>query len=342
MSRTGFGIIAVLFSSATAFAGPQICALGASAVGQPASVICKDVNTGATTQAAAVGSLATIAGNIGGSLAHHGHAVLVTNQTANAILFSEANGRLVAPTTLQTGGEATLSGAIDDHGAFVLTGTRLLHFAAGHAQPTSSQPLLLGDGSAAQVTLAGGYAYVSEKNGTLSAFLLGANGELHTAPTAAAGVPAGVIVGIAGLDDLVVAPIAHLATNANQATVSVVGASEAIQIVPTKEVAACWTAADADEVCISNPGSSTVSCGNFGPGGFRSYTSAAATVTGQSVNDLDVRDNIVGVLGTQDGAPMLLAFGRSDATGDFLELLHEYSLGVATATGAMILPSLSR
>jgi hypothetical protein len=342
MSRTGFGIIAVLFSSATAFAGPQICALGASAVGQPASVICKDVNTGATTQAAAVGSLATIAGNIGGSLAHHGHAVLVTNQTANAILFSEVNGRLVAPTTLQTGGVATLSGAIDDHGAYVLTGTRLLHFAAGHTQATSSQPLLLGDGSAAQVTLAGGYAYVSEKNGTLSAFVLGANGELHTAPTTVAGVPAGVIVGIAGRDDLVVAPIAHLATNANQATVSVVGASEAIQIVPTKEVAACWTAADADEVCISNPGSSTVSCGNFGPGGFRSYTSAAATVTGQSVNDLDVRDNLVGVLGTQDGAPMLLAFGRSDATGDFLELLHEYSLGVATATGAMILPSLSR
>jgi hypothetical protein len=268
--------------------------------------------------------------------------VLVTNQTANAILFSEVNGRLVAPTTLQTGGEATLSGAIDDHGAYVLTGTRLLHFASGHTQPTSSQPLLLGDGSAAQVTLAGGYAYVSEKNGTLSAFLLGANGELHKAPTTAAGVPAGVIVGIAGLDDLVVAPIAHLATNANQATVSVVGATETIQIVPTKEVAACWTAADTDEVCISNPGSSTVSCGNFGPGGFRSYTSAAATVTGQSVNDLDVRDNIVGVLGTQDGAPTLLAFGRSDATGDFLELLHEYSLGVATATGAMILPSLSR
>ena len=49
----------------------------------------------------------------------------------------------------------------------------LLFFPRGEMTAASSQPLLVADGSAAQVALAAGYAYVSEKNGSLEAFRLG-------------------------------------------------------------------------------------------------------------------------------------------------------------------------
>lgn len=49
-------------------------------------------------------------------------------------------------------------------------------------------------------------------------------------------------------------PIAHLASNANQSTIPVVSGLSVAQIVPTKEVAACWAANDNGEACITNPG----------------------------------------------------------------------------------------
>jgi hypothetical protein len=49
----------------------------------------------------------------------------------------------------------------------------------GATEATSIQPLLVGDGLAAQVALAGGYAYVSEKSGSLEAFALGHDGNMR-------------------------------------------------------------------------------------------------------------------------------------------------------------------
>jgi anti-sigma factor RsiW len=152
--------------------------------------------------------------------------------------------------TLQTDGESSLSGTLSDRGAYVLTGTRLLFFARGEMTPSSSQPLLKADGSAAQVTLADGYAYVSEKNGSLEAFSLRRDGDIQGSATPVAGVPVGVIVGISGVGDLVVAPIAHLASNANQSAIPVVSGLSVDQIVPTKEVAASWAPNDDCEACI--------------------------------------------------------------------------------------------
>lgn len=321
---------------------PQLCSLGGAGVGQPQSVICKNVATGATTQTIAAGTAAAGSGATGGTFSHRGDVVLVTNIVGGATLFHESHGQLISPVSLRTGGESSLSGAVGENGVYVLTGTRLLFFPHGQSQFQSSRALLVADGSAAQVTLAGGFAYVSEKTGSLEAFALGRDGSLIGSATAVAGVPAGVIVGIAGHDDLVVAPVAHLASNANQATIPVVSGTELIQLVPTKEVAACWTASSADAVCVTNPGSMTVSCGTMGPGGLSSYTSAAASVTGESLFDIDIRHDVVGMLGKSAGAPVLVAYSRSGANGDFLELLNQFPLGTAAATGALVLPPLSR
>lgn len=320
----------------------QVCAIGAAAVGQQGTLTCKDVLTGATTQSLPLSATVSAAGGIGGNLSHHGDRVLVTNLVGGATLLREKHGWLHSPTALQTGGEGSLSGTLSDRGAYVLTGTRVLFFPNGQVVASSSQPLLQADGSAAQVTLAGGFAYVSEKTGSLESFALAADGNIKGTATPVAGIPAGTIVGITGADDLVVAPVAHLATNSNQAAIPVADGSELVQLVQTKEVAACWTAHDDGEVCVDNPGSMTVSCGHIGPGGFSSYTSAAANPVGESVFDLAMRKGLVGIMATKSGVPTVLVYSRAEEKSDFLTLLSEFPLGAATSTGALLLPALSK
>jgi hypothetical protein len=321
--------------------GSQVCALGFPGVGQPGAIICKNATTGATTQSVAVGATVSAPGGIAGSLARHAKHVLVTNQSQGAILLEVVGGQLKSPVTLQTGVEGSLSGTLSDRGAYVLTGTRILFFPSGTMTAASSRPLLMADGSAAQVTLAGGHAYVSEKSGSLEVFSLAGDGNILGNATPVAGVPAGVIVGITGFEDLVVAPVAHLASNANQSTVPVVSGLGTAQIVPTKEVAACWAANDGGgEACITNPGSMTVSCGHLGQDAFMSYTSAAASLSGDTVFDIDMLNTLVGILGKSNGAPVLLTYGRTTMGGDFLNLIGEFSLGTATATGVVLLPPL--
>ncbi|HEX3757236.1 MAG TPA: hypothetical protein VHW23_00960 [Kofleriaceae bacterium] len=343
-----YGITCVLVgglaaASGTALAHPtgaaQVCTLGAAAVGQSAAVLCKDARTGAPTQQLVVGTLVAAAGGTGGTLSRHGDDVLVTNLAGGAVLLEEVGGRLVHPVRLQTGGEDSLSGAIGERGAYVVTATRVLFFPHGRTAATSAARLLVGDGSAAQIALAGGHAYVSEKTGSLEAFALRGDGSLGAAAPVA-GIPAGTIVGITGADDLIVSPVAHLATNANQATVPVASGTTKVQQVETKEVAACWAASDDGEVCITNPGSMTVSCGRVGPGGFTSYTGTAASPAGESVFDLDLRRGTVGILGVHDGARVLMVYARAEDDSDFLSPLGELPVGAAVATGALILPPL--
>jgi hypothetical protein len=347
-----FGIASLLLTtslaaiSGTALAHPatgaQVCTLAAAAVGQPGTVLCKDARTGATTQSIAVGNIAATAGGIGGSLSRRGDDVLVTNIVGGAVLFEEIGGRLGHPIKLQTDGETSLSGAVGERGAYVLTPTRVLFYPHGRTVATSSARLLIGDGSAAQVALAGGYAYVSEKTGSLESFALRADGNLRGTVAPVTGIPAGAIVGITGIEDLIVSPVAHLASNANQATVPVSNGEAQVQQVATKEVAACWTANDDGEVCVSNPGSMTVSCGHFGPGGFTSYNSVAANPVGESLFDLDMRHGTVGILGVHNNARVLMVYARSEDSSDFLTSMGEVPVGTAIATGALVLPPLSR
>jgi hypothetical protein len=320
-------------------ADAQVCSLGSAAVGQPGTLICKDLQSGTTTQTIGLGPTVAAAGGIAASLASRDDRVLVTNQAHGAILFRVGNGFLVNPLPLATDGEGSLSGALSDRGVYVLSGTMLRFFPHGQTTATSARPLLLGDGSAAAVTLTQRFAYVSEKNGSLEAFAVAGDGSLGPAAPVS-GVSPGVIVGITGLDRLVVAPIAHLASNANQSEISIAQGLAQIQRVPTKEVAACWAANDEGEVCVANPGSMTVSCGRTGDSGFLSYTGAAASLPGESVFDLDMAQGLVVLQGMNGGAPVLLAFQRT--AGDFLSPIGEVPVGTALAAGALLLPAIHR
>lgn len=338
-----FGL-SVVTLSATSRAEPrvptaQICSVGAAAVGQPGTLICKDIVTGATTQSIPLGATVSGAGGIANSLASRDVRVLVTNQVGGAALFRLVDGRVTTPVMLQTDGESSLSGALSDRGAYVLTGTTLRFYPRGQTTASSARPLLLGDGSAAAVTLTEHVAYVSEKNGSLEAFALGYDGRLGPA-TPVSGISPGVIVGITGLDQTVVAPIAHLASNFAQAEIAVAQRAAQIQRVPTKEVAACWASSDDGEACVTNPGSMTISCGAVGDAGLLSYTSAAASLPGESVFDLDMWQGLVGVQGVHGGKPVLLTFRRT--AGDFLSLMGEVPTDTAVAAGALLLPGLSR
>lgn len=317
----------------------QVCSLGSAAVGQPGTLICKDLQSGVTTQSLALGPTVSAAGGIAASLASRGDRVLVTNQANGAILFHVGHGFLVNPLALATDGEGSLSGALGDRGAYVLTGTTLRFYPYGQTTAASARPLLVGNGSAAAVTLTSQFAYVSEKSGSLEAFALGDDGSLGPAAPVS-GVSPGVIVGITGLDRLVVAPIAHLASNPGQSEIAVAQGLTQVQRVPTKEVAACWAANDAGEVCVANPGSMTVSCGRAGDDGLLSYTSAAASLPGESVFDLDMSQGLVVLQGIHAGAPVLLAFHRG--SGDFLTPIGEIPVGTPLAAGALLLPAIAR
>lgn len=336
---SGFSVAAFPATSRAHAADAQVCTVGSAAVGQAGTLLCKDLQSGALTQTIPLGPTASAAGGIAASLASRDDRVLVTNQANGAVLFRLAGGRLWAPAALQTDGEASLSGALGDQGAYVLTGTKLRFFPRGQTTASSTRRLLLGDGSAAAVTLTDRFAYVSEKNGSLEAYALGSDGRLGPA-VPVSGVTPGVIVGITGLDDLVVAPIAHLASNAGQAEISVAARFAQVQRVPTKEVAACWASNDDGEVCVANPGSMTVSCGRTGRDGFLSYTSAAASLPGESVFDLDMWQGLVALQGVHAGLPVLLTFRRTE--GDFLTPVGELPVGTTLAAGAMLLPPLSR
>ncbi|MES1164593.1 MAG: hypothetical protein ABUR63_02445 [Verrucomicrobiota bacterium] len=338
----GTGLLVAAFSGiarAERRADAQLCTLGSAAVGQPGTLICKDLQSGATTQAIPLGPTVSAAGAIGGSLASRDDRVLVTNQANGAILFRVGHGFLVNPALLATGGEGSLSGALGDRGAYVLTGTTLRFFRNGQTTATSARPLLVGDGSAAAVTLTERFAYVSEKSGSLEAFALADDGSLGPA-AAVTGISPGVIVGITGLDRLVVAPIAHLASNAGQAEIAVADGVTQVQRVPTKEVAACWAGNEDGEVCVANPGSMTVSCGRAGDEGLVSYTSAAASLPGESVFDVAMARGLVALQGVHGGAPVLLAFHRT--AGDFLAAAGEIPVGTPLAAGALLLPPLAR
>jgi hypothetical protein len=121
------------------------------------------------------------AGGIAGSLTSRGERVLVTNQANGALLFRVGHGFLVNPLVLGTDGEGSLSGALGERGAYVLTGTTLRFFPHGQTTASSARPLLLADGSAAAVTLTKQFAYVSEKKGSLQAFRLGHDGTVERA-----------------------------------------------------------------------------------------------------------------------------------------------------------------
>ena len=329
-------VLASLLAAGAASAAPQVCTLGSDAAGSPGTLLCRDAVSGALTQSFAVGNTATGKGGTGGTLSHRADTVLLTNQASGAIAFNRSGGRLERRYDLDTAGAATYSGAVGEKGNYVVTADRILFFPIGRTTAQSSRPLLVGDGSVAQVAVNGDFAYVSEKGGTLEAFPLGADGSLVGDGANVTGIPAGIIVGITALDGLVVAPVAHLATNFNASVVPVASGLEEVQQVETKEVAACWAANNGREACITNPGSMTVSCGAFGPGGFRSYTSAAAHLAGESLLDIDLDGQLVVAAGTHDGAAVLTTFVH-DRQSDFLTQVGEVPAGATVITGALVL-----
>jgi hypothetical protein len=84
----------------------------------------------------------------------------------------------------------------------------------------------------------------------------------------------------------------------------------------------------------------TVSCGNLGPNTFTSYTSAATSVPGESLFDIDMLDGLVGILGKSSGAPVLRSYSRMRHGGDFLAPIGEFPVSTAIASGALLLPSI--
>jgi len=246
-------------------------------------------------------------------------------------------GRLESPALVSSGG-IPVSGALG-RGAYVLTTTELVHFSDEGLTPDSREPLLLGDGSAAQVVVTDDFAYVSEKNGSLEAFRLGDDGRLVVPATAVAGVTPGVIVGIAVQGAVVVAPIAHLASNPGESEIDVVRGLDAIGHEPTAQVAACWADGDDRRACITNPGSHTISCGRVDAGGLRDFTQVAAADAGESQFDVAVRDLVVGVLVKSAGGFALHSY-ELDRSNQ-LSSIGETPIGAA-ANGAVLLPTFRR
>jgi hypothetical protein len=332
--------IAALLVPAAAGAEPnsnfQLCTATGSGT-SPTKIECVDRSGNVTQDVATGGNGGVSTGGNAGALTRNGDQVLVVNPASgNATRFHVDGGQLGKGALLTTGG-SPVSGALQ-HGAYVLTGTALFHFPDDALTFDSSEPLLVGDGSSAQVIVAGDWAYVSEKSGSLEAFALAPDGSLTGPPTAVRGVTPGVIVGMAADGDVAVVPIAHLASNPGKSEIDVVKGAAVIQYEPTAQVAACWAAADQDKVCITNPGSMTISCGTLGGNGFVGINQVAADDPGESQFDISLRSGIAGMLVKTSSGWAL----RSYAVGfdDQLFFINETPVGAAAANGALVLPPL--
>ncbi len=333
-------LVATLPSLANADPGRDFQLCTATGTGSaPNAIECVD-ETGTVTQTVPTGGNGGVSGGNAGGLSQRGDLVLAVNPASgNATRFHVRHGRLEDAELLPTGG-TPVSGALG-HGAYVLTETELVHFPDGARTPDSTRPLLLGDGSAAQVVVTEDYAYVSEKNGSLEAFRVGEDGSLLSDATAVAGITPGVIVGIAVHDDLVVAPIAHLASNPGQSEIDVADGLSSVQHESTAQVAACWADSDDREVCITNPGSHTISCGTLDRTGIRDFNQVAAADPGVSQFDIAVRGSLVGVLArSAAGAWSLQSYELGP--GNRLSLIDEAPVGSAAANGAVLLPAFRR
>ena len=199
----------------------QVCSLGSAAVGQPGTLLCKDLRSGATVQAIPLGPTVSAAGGIAASLAGRDDRVLVTNQANGAILFRVVDGRVKAPLHPADRRRGLLSGALgrrrrlraDGHHAAVLSPRSN----DGHQRAASS--------SVAMVRRPRSRSRIDSRTSRRRTVRSRRSRWAMTAssgrPSPVSGISPGVIVGITGLDRLVVAPIAHLASNPNQAEISV-------------------------------------------------------------------------------------------------------------------------
>jgi hypothetical protein len=301
----------------------------------PNAIECFD-QTGMATQTVPTGGNGGVAsgGNAGG-LSQRGDRVLAVNPASgNATRFDVRHGRLEDPELLSTGG-TPVSSALG-HGAYVLTATELVHFPEDGVTPDSRRVLRLGDGSAAQVVVTEDFAYVSEKNGSLEAFRLGEDGSIVSDAAPVTGITPGVIVGIAVHDDLVVAPIAHLASNPGRSEIDVADGLAAVQHEATAQVAACWADSNDREVCITNPGSHTISCGTLDRSGIRDFNEVAVADASVSQFDIAVRGSLVGVLVRSARGVWSLQSYELGA-GNQLSLINEAPVGSAAANGAVLL-----
>jgi hypothetical protein len=312
----------------------QLCtATGANTA--PNYVKCID-RTGNVTQNVATGGNGGIAtGGNSGALTQRGDKLLVINPASgDATRFHLNGGQLGQGELLVTGG-SPVSGALN-HGAYVLTGSALFHFPEDGTAFDSSEPLLIGDGSAAQVIVTNEWAYVSEKSGSVEAFALGERGALVGHATAVAGVTPGVIVGMAAEREIAIVPIAHLASNPGKSEIDVVKGLAVVQYEPTAQVAACWADAEDDKVCITNPGSKTISCGTVDRSGILGFNQVAVAEPTESQFDISVRRGIAGVLVKTPNGFALRSYrlGFDDQLFD----VGETPVGAAAANGVVVLP----
>jgi hypothetical protein len=315
----------------------QLCTATGSRSG-PSEIECVD-RAGAVTQVVSTGGSGVVSGGNGGGLTRRGDRVLAINAASgDATLFRVREGRLERPELLTSGG-TPVSGALG-RGAYVLTTTEIVHFAGDGLTADSRQPLLLADGSAAQVVVTEDYAYVAEKNGSLEAFRLGDDGSLVGEARAVTGVTPGVIVGIAVQGNVVVAPIAHLASNPGQSEIDIVRGLGVVEYQATSQVAACWADSDDRRACITNPGSHTISCGRVSAYGLHDFTEVAATDAGESQFDIAVHDSVVGVL-VKSQAGIFSLHSYELGGGNALSSISETPVGAA-ANGAVVLSALHR
>jgi hypothetical protein len=335
LSLCAFWSTTLILSAAQADANDNFQLCTATGSGTSANrVKCVDRHGNVTQDVPTGGNGGIATGGNAGALARKGNALLVVNPASgNATRFQVDGAQLGQSELLATGG-SPISGALR-RGAYVLTGTALFHFPEGGPTFDGSEPLLIGDGSAAQVIVSDDWAYVSEKSGSLEAFALGRDGSLAGHATAVAGVTPGVIVGMAAEKDVAIVPIAHLASNPSRSEIDVVKGLAVIQYEPTAQVAACWADAEEDKVCVTNPGSMTISCGTANSGGFLGLNQVAAADPGESQFDISVRDGITGVLVKTSSGWALRSY--SLGFDDQLFYVDEAPVGEAAANGVVVL-----
>ena len=287
--------IMALLSAQSASAAGNDSALIVTASNGPANSLMFYTPTGRLVKAIPTDGQGGAGGNSGGIAADHGRIAVVNFGSGNVSIFaSGGEGSPMRLVQLVQALASPVSVAFGNGHLYILSTTHVeSHPVWGNhvAGVDGSAPLLLRDGSAAQVGVIGPQLILTEKGGDIETVNLGGQGAIRGSATAVSNGTS------------LAAPFG-LVTRGNEAYVTVAHAN-AVSLVRNNKVlasavvgsqlAACWAALDGPFLFVSNTASKTVS--RFAVYGqhFVLDAEVAATLTG-GVTDIDYRHGLAAVV----------------------------------------------
>lgn len=291
---------------------------------------------GRLMQTLATGGQGGVSGNAGGIARSHDRVAVVNFGSKNVSVFKQHDDgfRLAQLVSAESSPVSVAFG----HGHLYILGTthveshRVYEYGVD-SNPDGLAPLVLADGSAAQVGVIESQLIISEKNNVIESVNLNWDGAVTGAATAVKNIPANVNApfGLVTRDNEAYVTIAH----ANE--ISLVRDDTVLTVTGSgTQNAPCWVTLDGPFLFSANSPSKSVS--RYAVYGQKIIQDAAVAATfNGNPTDLDYKDGLVAVI-DGNGTVSHLSIFTTDGDGN-LTLKGAATMASAVANGVVVVPA---